>query len=240
MPFETSFAAYTNCGAQTSQLSTPRKAAYVIQGLCPSFHLGFNHNISLKSASGNMAAALANSQVIDKYLHTEAQLGRVAGPFLQPPFHSFHVSHFSAIPKCNQPGKWHLILDLSSPAGHSVNDGIASGDYSLQYMKVDDIIAGIMKLGRGTRMAKFDIWNAYCIVPVHPEDRPLMGMKWQEAYYWTWSFPLASGPLLTFSLVLQTLWNGLQNRIMTFPSWCIIWRTFTPSDHLALLFVSTI
>ena len=47
-----------------------------------------------------------------------------------------------------------LILDLSRPAGHSVNDGIAGEDYSLQYMKVDEIIAAIMRLGRGSFMAK--------------------------------------------------------------------------------------
>ena len=84
----------------------PDKAAYVMQGLRHSFHLGFNDNISLKSAAGNMASVLANPQVIDNCnLHTEVQLGRVAGPFLQPPFHSLHVSRFAAIPKHNQPGK---------------------------------------------------------------------------------------------------------------------------------------
>ena len=114
-----------------------------------------------------MASALVNPQVIDNYLHTEVLLGRVAGPFLQPPFHSLHVSRFGTILKRNQPGKWRLILDLSSPVGHSVN------------MKVDGIIAGIMQLGRGTLMAKFDVQNAYRIVPVHPEDCLLLGMKWQ-------------------------------------------------------------
>ena len=47
-----------------------------------------------------------------------------------------------------------LILDLSSPAGPSVSDRIAGEDYSLQYMKVDEIIAAIMWLGRGSLMAK--------------------------------------------------------------------------------------
>ena len=50
-------------------------------------------------------------------------------------------------------------------------------------MKVDDIMAGIMQLGRGTLMAKFDVQSAYRIVPIHPEDCPLLGMKWQGAYY---------------------------------------------------------
>ena len=65
----------------------------------------FNHNVSLKPASGNMASTLANPQVIDEYLRTEVQSGRVAGPFLQPPFHNLHVSRFGAIPRRIQPGK---------------------------------------------------------------------------------------------------------------------------------------
>ena len=35
-----------------------------------------------------------------------------------------HVSPFGVIPKKNKPNKWGLILDLSAPAGASVNDGI--------------------------------------------------------------------------------------------------------------------
>jgi hypothetical protein len=34
-----------------------------------------------------------------------------------------HVSLFGVIPK-SEPGKWYLIVDLSSPCGNSVNDGI--------------------------------------------------------------------------------------------------------------------
>ena len=161
----------------------PDKVAYVVQGLRDGFHLGFNYSTSLKSATGNMASALLNPQVIDNYLQSEVQSGRVAGPFSQPPLPVLHVSRFGVIPKRHQPGKWRLILDLSSPAGHSVNDGIAGEDYSLQYMKVDDIIAGIMRLGRGSLMAKFDVQNAYRIVPVHTEDRQLLGMKWRGAFY---------------------------------------------------------
>ena len=96
----------------------------------------------------------------------------------------------NVIPKRHQPGKWHLILDQSSPAGHSVNDGTAGEDYSLQYMKVDDIIAGIMRLGRGSLMAKFDVQNAYRIVPVHTEDRQLLGMKWRGAFYVDMALPI--------------------------------------------------
>ena len=51
------------------------------------------------------------------------------------------------IPKNNQPGKWHLILDLSSPEGQSVNDGIPKPPFTVQYVSVDAFIDGIMSLG---------------------------------------------------------------------------------------------
>ena len=69
----------------------------MVQGLCEGFHLGFNYSTSLKSASGNMASALQNPQVIDNYLQSEVQLGRVAGPFSESPLPVLHVSHFGVI-----------------------------------------------------------------------------------------------------------------------------------------------
>ena len=46
-------------------------------------------------------------------------------------------------PKKHESGKWRLILDLSSPDGHTVNDGIRKVLFTVQYMKIDDI-DGIM------------------------------------------------------------------------------------------------
>ena len=97
----------------------------------PSQQLGINYSTSLKSATGNMGSAPLNPQVIDNYLQLEVQTGRLAGPFSQPPLPVLHVSPFGVIPKRHQPGKWRVILDLSSPVGHSVNHGIAGEDYSL-------------------------------------------------------------------------------------------------------------
>ena len=165
-----------------------------------------------------MASALLNPQVIDNYLQSEVQSGRVAGPFSQPPLPVLHVSRFGVIPKRHQPGKWRLILNLSSPAGHSVNDGIVGEDYSLQYMKVDDITAGIMRLGRGSLMAKFDVQNAYRIVPVHTEDRQLLGMKWRGAFYVDMVLPFGvrSAPYIFTCIADLVEWVAKQNYDVTF------------------------
>jgi len=60
--------------------------------------------------------------------------GRVAGPFPVPPLPLLNISCFGVIPKNNQPGKWHLILDLSSPEGKTVNDGIPKPPFTVQYV----------------------------------------------------------------------------------------------------------
>ena len=67
-------------------------------------------------------------------------------------------------------------LDLSSPEGGSVNYGINPDLCSLSYVSVDDAARAITESGRGSNLAKIDIKNAYRMIPVHPEDRLLLGM----------------------------------------------------------------
>ena len=74
-------------------------------------------------------------------------------------------------------------MDLSSPKGSSVNDGISSDLCSLSYISIDDVSRVIASFGRGTLLAKIDIRSAYRIVPVHPDDRPLLGMHWKGQLY---------------------------------------------------------
>ena len=45
------------------------------------------------------------------------------GPFKLDALPRAHVSHLGIISKNHQPGKWRLIVDLSHPAGVSMNDG---------------------------------------------------------------------------------------------------------------------
>ena len=190
------------------------KANYILRGLRSGFRVGFlSSRASLKSASSNMASAALNPSVIDGYLQTELEKGRVAGPFPFPPYPDLHVSRFGVIPKKNQPGKWRLILDLSSPSGRSVNDGIPKEDFSIHYMKVDDIIAGIMARGRGSLMAKFDVESAYRIVPIHPEDLHLLGMKWRDYYFVDMALPfgLRSAPFIFSAIADVVEWILVHN-----------------------------
>ena len=58
-------------------------------------------------------------------------------------------------------GRWRMILDLSSPDGHSDNNGIPQTLFSVKYVTVDSFIDGIMPRFRGPLLAKFDVAIAY-------------------------------------------------------------------------------
>ena len=71
---------------------------------------------------------------------------------------------------------------------------------SFSYISVDDIAAVIALL------AKSDIKHAYCQIPVHPQDRSLLGLRWQGNTFIdaTLPFGLRSAPIL-FSAVADAL-----------------------------------
>lgn len=112
-------------------------------------------------------------------MHTETHYR----PFRWEEAKGIHISRFGVIPKPHKPGKWRLILDLSHPSGAAVNDGISKELSSLSYVSVDDIVDTILSLGQGALLAKFDIRSAYRVVPVHPDDRMLLGMSWKGGIY---------------------------------------------------------
>lgn len=173
-----------NLEMQLTSHSNRSKVNYLITGLREGFRIGFHGDkIKLKSATVNCPSANEHPEVIDKYLFDEIQAGRVFGPIKQSPFPYLHTSRFGLIPKKNKPNLWRLILDLSFPLDHSVNDAILKDEFSVPYSKVVDAIRLIVKVAKGALMGKVDVKNAYKIIPIHPADRHLLGIKWRDHYF---------------------------------------------------------
>ena len=63
-----------------------------------------------------------------------------------------HISPPGAIPKKNKQGKWRLIVDLSSPPGHSINDGIFTENFSLSCPSIDHLATIIVSEGHESFM----------------------------------------------------------------------------------------
>ncbi len=175
----------------------PRFVQYILEGISSGFRIGYQHATSrCKSARSNLFSATQHPAPVQAYLDEECTAGRVAGPFAPDEVRGLQVSRFGVIPKSNQPGKWRLILDLSFPHGHSVNDGILREWCSMQYATVDQAVAHILQMGSGALLAKIDIEHAYRNVPVHPDDRHLLGMRWNNELFidTTLPFGLRSAP----------------------------------------------
>ena len=130
-----------------------------------------------------MLSACTHAEVVNEYLHTEISLGRVAGPFPSEAIQNGHISRFGVIPNNHQPNKWRLIVDLSYPTGHSVNDRISPPLCTLHYVTTDDAVNQIFSLGRGYLLAKIDIQSTFRLLPVHPVDRHLLLIKWNDKVY---------------------------------------------------------
>ncbi len=195
-------------------------SAYIVAGLTKGFRIGFDYNQArLSPPRGNMRSAIDNPQVVEEYLSLERAASRVA-PLPQPSTRQPHVSAFGVIPKKSKPGKWRLIVDLSAPEGHSVNDGIAKEWCSLSYVSIDKVIAALIALQPGALMAKIDIKHAYRNIPVHPQDRHLLAMQWKGEVLIdkVMPFGLRSAPMI-FSAVADAL------------QWCIEQRGVTAIFH---------
>ena len=188
--------------------------AYAEYRLEEGFRIGFKHGeCTCTSAKSNMQSPMVNPTVVDEYLEKEVGLGRVIDPLKPEEYPTVHISRFGVIPKNHQPGKWSLIVDLSHPTGASVNDGIEPELCTLKYTSVDEAVRVVLSSGSGTVMAKFDIQSAYRIVPVHPEDRPLLGMRWRGHLYIDTALPfgLRSAPKVFNALADGLAW-GLSGR----------------------------
>ena len=181
-------------------------AQHILKGLEEGFRIGFQHqNAQLQQCRSNMANK--NQSIVSEYLDTELRRNRLVKlSKSEAEAMGIHCSPIGVIPKKNKPGKWRLIVDLSSPEGTSVNDGVDKEMSSLSYTSVDTIASKVAALGRGAMLAKMDIKEAYRIIPIHPDDRYLLGMRWEDDVFIdkTLPFGLRSAPLI-FSAVADAL-----------------------------------
>ena len=117
---------------------------------------------------------------MDAYIQDELAAGRLIGHISPNQVQECHINPIGSIPKPHQPGRWRLIVDLSSPHGHSINDGISP---PIHYASIDTAIELALELGSGAELAKFDLHSAYRFVPINPQDQHLLGIRWRDKVF---------------------------------------------------------
>ena len=152
---------------------------YVINGLKVGFDIGFKGDIIITQPK-NLLSANQHKIEITKAIITEVQRHHTSGPFQSPPFENLHCSPIGAVIKN---GKCRLVMDLSQPKGMSINEFINKDDYSVQYTHFDVATDLVRQQGVGTYMSKVDIKHAFRLLPVRPDDWPLLGYCWEGQYF---------------------------------------------------------
>ena len=137
----------------------------------------------------NSPSAVRNPDIVEKIIQKELDRGSSVGPFTTPPLPNLHTSRFSIAEKPDKSG-WRFLFDLSHPPNFSVNAGIKKSDATVSYVKVRDLCAKILDVGRGASLCKFDIKAAYRHVPVYPDDRYLLRFTWKNSYYLDMALPM--------------------------------------------------
>lgn len=134
-------------------------------------------------------SARENPGVLVEKVGKEVSLGRVFGPFSDPPFSNLRVSPLGVVPK-KEAGKFRLIHHLSHPKGSSVNDGISKEDASVSYVSFDRAVMLVREAGAGALLAKSDIESAFRLLPVHPDCHHLLGFQVDGWYYYDACLPM--------------------------------------------------
>jgi len=126
----------------------------------------------------NLPSSVTEEQQVKilKDIKDEVTLGRRAGPFTSCPSPLLCVSPLGTTPKKNTT-KLRIIHHLSYPRSGSrpsVNSLI--GDLECKLLKFDDTLKAVAKAGRGCLLAKFDIKDAFKLIPVRPNLQLALGM----------------------------------------------------------------
>ncbi len=162
--------------------------------------------------STNWPFSLANEKKVTHFIQEQIELGRVAGPWDNPPLDFFVASPLGAVPKRNS-DKIRVIHDLSWPPGMSCNEGIDPYDYSLYYLKFEDIIRKIQSFEKPCCLAKQDLKATFTQIITQLKCLNQVGFKWHDNYYiyMCLSFGLTSTPKLFNNYAEAQLYMAIKN-----------------------------
>ena len=198
----------------------PGTRDYLISGFTHGFDIGFRGSFEdTNNRPRNLRSARDNAAQVTEAISRELRRGHTSGPFPYPPFPHTHCSPIGSAPKPD--GSVRLILDLSSPRGDSVNEGISKEEFSCKYAKFDDAVSIVLHLGQGAYLAKADIKHAFRLCPVCPEQWPLLCFQWLGQFFTDTRLPFGSR---SSPFIFNTLrWHGSSSMWGRFCSFYTTW-----------------
>ena len=132
----------------------------------------------------NHAPCLEHINETQSLVYKEVALGRIIGPYINPPLPNLICSPLNLVPKAGSPGKFRLIHNLAYLYDQSsVNANIPNVNAKVTYQKFDVVVQLGLKHGPGCYAGKMDFDVAFRNIPIHPQDLPLLGFTLDDLYF---------------------------------------------------------
>ncbi len=124
----------------------------------------------------NAKSAFVHGELLTDKLASWIEKGFVSGPFSCAPMPGFRANPLIAVFRNN---KVRPVLNMSGPKGKSFNDNIDKRSLEKVHMSTAKSFGkALLRAGKDAKFSKFDIVEAYKLIPAKPQDIRLQGFTW--------------------------------------------------------------
>ena len=162
----------------------------MIKGLWRGFDLEYSGPFEPRTPD-NLSTAVQDPQLIKDKLQKEVKLGRMVGPFKEPPFPNLICSPVSLVPK-KESSELCMIMHLSYPYGGSINDFIDPEKAATKYQSFQDAVKLVVQQGRFCWLAKGVVKSAFRVAPIIFKHLRCLGIYFNDEYYIDCALPFGS------------------------------------------------
>ena len=173
-----------------------------------------------------MASAHQFPKLLQQCLDKEIALGRILGPFMQPPIDNLVCSLVGMVAKKNST-KMRMITHLSYPTGNSIDHHIDPKDTTTSYQLFNYAVKIVARYGHGSYISKGDVEAAFRILPIAKKDWHFLGIKFNNRFYIDICLPFGASILCELIEKVGSVLQWLAHHRAGHPIACYLDNFFT-------------
>jgi hypothetical protein len=129
----------------------------------------------------NASSAAEHGEMLTDKLASWVEAGIARGPFRYPPLPGFRANSLMAIEKN---GSVRPVIHMTKPEGLSFNDNLDEIRIEKVHMcMARDFGYALKEAGKGTMISKYDLKDAFKLIPARPSDWRLQGFWWAGRFF---------------------------------------------------------